>query len=240
MSDQPSTTPSSTTPSTPAPASHEAALAQLRSTPAWSQRDHPQHAEVMAKISAIYEQQHPSETPKVEAPRTEVKKSETPTSPEAQAREVERQKLMSKDSPYWDKNHPQHAAAVQLMRQLARAEEIAESNEKKEVFTDKELAEDLEGRFGLKREPLPGIERTVDYDKHAADALSALADAGVAAPVVQELVGTFERLSVSNAGESLTDAQLDGLAAKFKGRIAQRTIDYMRAWYITSVRGGKR
>jgi hypothetical protein len=105
---------------------------------------------------------------------------------------------------------------------LLRDGEIAESNAKRQTFTPAELAEelDVERRFLI-----GGITRNPEYDQHAADAFGALADAGVDAPVVRDLVEQFESFSVSNVGRPLDDGQIEVMRQRFEPRLGKALTD---------------
>jgi hypothetical protein len=153
----------------------------------------------------------------------------------------ERRQTLTKSPAYYDTNHPDHAKVMQQMRALLREAEVAESQERGDSFTNAELVDRHESRWGIDRESLPGgLVRTAEYDDHAAVAFGALADAGVDAAVVRDLVTDFERHAVANVGGPLSDGQLQVLYERFAPKLGEQLAGQLLDWYRGSVRGGAR
>jgi hypothetical protein len=164
-----------------------------------------------------------------------------PTATDPAAQREERRVALTRNPAYFDTRHADHPKVMQALRALLREEEIAESTERGETFTNAELVDLHESRWGIERAPLPGgLVRTEAYDDHAAVAFNALADAGVDAAVVRDLVAEFERHAVTNVGADLSDGQLTVLYERFAPKLGEQLAGQLLDWYKASVCGGAR
>jgi hypothetical protein len=153
--------------------------------------------------------------------------------------ETKRQAIMARPE-FFDGSHSDHYKAVREMNTLLYEEEVRESRAKGETFRADELAETLEHKFGVERMPMPtGIERTEDYDFHAATFFDGMASHGIEPEIVRSIVKDFEHSTVNSMGAPLTDGELQTMYDRYAPKLGKAFSDRILNWYKTAIRGDR-